>query len=176
MSTLSPLGDCTAPLGALHALLSNRVVAAELVMLPEWAGRGRGRPRTALVLENGTLLGAAFSISGVPNVHAPGPARRPSLAEEAWPGGVPAPAPVLQSALHALQTATASLHASLHALVLVVLRNQVRAGGASGRPARGLGGVDGRGSRACPRASVAGGRATGRGRVIALPGASVGVW
>uniref|UniRef100_A0A1D2ADH7 RING-type E3 ubiquitin transferase n=2 Tax=Auxenochlorella protothecoides TaxID=3075 RepID=A0A1D2ADH7_AUXPR len=123
LSTVSLLADFQGPLVLLQAFLTSRAVVTGLLSLPLWGVAG-GSSMNGRELEAKTLLGAAFGISGIPDIVVPGKQRMPNVVDELFPLGSDARPADIRSGVQTLQAASDQLHTALHSLVLNLLRGQ----------------------------------------------------
>lgn len=106
-------------------ICSGKAVMGTISELREWGvleGSGFNNGRR---LESGSLLGALFGISGVPDIfNQRTTQRRPDVVEECFPPESESRPAEVRTAVLSLQTASGYLHSALHSLVMALLRNQ----------------------------------------------------
>jgi ubiquitin conjugation factor E4 B len=131
LSSMSILGDITAPLMVLEGLVSMDSVAAALVMLPCWLPDTTGV--TGRMIEQHTVLGPAFGIGAIPDLTARSSgglqtSRAPDVVETYFGGENESMSNRTKSAIDSLQKSLAQLHAQLHRVVKTLLKNPASKG------------------------------------------------
>lgn len=124
LSTVSLLGDFTAPLTILERIVSCKLAASALVQLHGWLPKHGPDGR---VVEFQTLLGTAFGISAIPDVagHPLQPGiRLPDVVQQCFGQDLTAArSSDLRSSISSIHAAMGQLHSQLHRIIMALLRN-----------------------------------------------------
>jgi ubiquitin conjugation factor E4 B len=123
LSTISVLGDFSAPLGVLERLVTSKPVAPVLVELRGWVPRPDSDGRA---IEFQTLLGTAFGISAIPDLssHPLKPSvRLPDVVAQYFPQPDALRQSEVRSSISSIHSALGQLHSQLHRIMMALLRN-----------------------------------------------------
>lgn len=123
LSTISVLGDFSAPLGVVERLVTSKPVASILIKLPGWVPRADSEGRA---VEFQTLLGTAFGISAIPDLstHPLKPSVRvPDVVAQYFPQPDALRQSDVRSSIASIHAALGQLHSQLHRIMMALLRN-----------------------------------------------------